>query len=488
MENENYMLFGMSLPEIEYFNFAGGSICYGQLMSGDAVIAGTGMLILAPSLFVGNPVVSSNPIGKVIAQVAEGINGIGLGISESGKMGMNFSTSFWECSGGCQQMTGHVWAWLEVDLTGVLELDDTGMSASFKAKCMLKLGDLAFLDKLLLPAPSHAGITHIQSLTDPAEATAFLSQVLETDVSFGIDGQFVVQLPLSDWSDGLFSDRDIVLGSMSALLKKEGKEVGIYVAVRTGGGADPNLMSNIQTKILDKFQVPQVQSIVGFLGKGVGAVVDASQSAGESFDMYMKMDCDWNPGALSCSNFAFGFKFKASGFEASIQRFGNGDFSFCFAIKSVWDSCGGGLNENILWLVEELGKVIIQVASEIADALKEGYQVVTKEVAKLQKEALKKGEVVVEEVGKGFEDGATAVGQWSEQTGQGVVKGVDTAVGATGAAVNTAGNAIASTANTAGQAISSGADTAVAAVTNIIPPPPPRRRRTRRRRKGWVLW
>merc|ERR550532_2407374 len=156
------------------------------------------------------------------------------------------------------------------------------------------------------------------------------------------------------WTYGLLRDLDITVGQASALFKKTSNcqdivcetETGIWLSLSLGGLANLNIMDDIQAKILDKFDVGPLKAVVGLLGKGIEAMVNALTSIGMKFDLYSKnvvrTDVQTHPHQVleGCDTAALGIKFTASAFEAYLEHGMDGKVAFCFAIKSIFNSCG----------------------------------------------------------------------------------------------------------------------------------------------------
>lgn len=189
-----------------------------------------------------------------------------------------------------------------------------------------------------------------------------------------------------------------------------------------------NIMDDIQSKILDKMNVGPLQAVVGLLGEAMEFVVNALTSFGMRFDIYskaiMKIDKTKNEispeitGGLSA---ALGFKFTANAFEAYLEHTEDGTMAFCFAIKSVFDSCGGGL-ENIIMMLKQVGELVLKVVTEIVDAIDTAFNEVAKFMVNLGEVALKAGEIVIDAIGTAFENGAAQVAKWAEDVGGAVVR------------------------------------------------------------------
>ncbi|CAE7719353.1 unnamed protein product [Symbiodinium sp. CCMP2592] len=441
-----YFLFGIVVPEIIPLGFEGGSLCFAQLMNHNSVVHGTGLLIFEPKLFVGNPVVQNLNVpypgtGRTITAASAVTSYVSVGVSfpSSGdpQMEMTFSNDFWGCPGECSSMRGHIYAALKLDLTEYVDkklkkkskkkLSLGDLSVSFEAKCLIDFdpdrnGLQSVISKVPIVGSFVEGTTEngqqtsgLQSLIDPTEALDFLQEVLQTDVAMGIDGQITITIPLDDWSHGLFRDLDITVGSASILFKKTAQETGLYVTMAQGGFANTGIMDDIQQKILDKFESPAVKTVVGFIGDGIGAVVDKLTSVGVKLQVYLKGQCNFDILAGACSSLEFGLKFTATEFEAYIEKKG-GKLAFCFAIKGIFDSCGNGL-ENVLVLFEKGLEMIVDVVKDVGEFAENAGR----EVAELSESALKTGKVVVDKIGQGFENGVMKTSQFFSARGEEII-------------------------------------------------------------------
>jgi len=508
---KRFFLFGILLPEIIPLGFDGGNLCYAQLLNGNSPEAGTGLIIFAPKLFTANPIVQNLNVpvpgtGRAINAAASLVTYVAVGVSFPSQgppaIEVEFSNDFWKCTGECKTVKANVYAALKLDLTSYaskkIRLGD--ISVFFEAKCLIdfdpsrdgflsQVNNIPLLSKLINGDGDASGI---ESLIDPTEAVDFLLQVMQNDFAIGIDGKLGITIPLGDWTHGLFRDLDITIGSSSALFRKTTNcvtvtmpvmhrrrrrfitseirytnsqsctgETGVWVTLAAGGLANDGIMADIQQKILDKFQSGPVKSVTGLLGQGVEEVVSAITSLGIKLEMYFKADCSFQNIEALCSGYSMGVKFQASLFEAYLERTTDGKVTFCFAIKSIYDSCGNGL-ENILVLLKQLGEVVIRVATQIAEAVATAFNSIGREVAQLAEAALSEGRVVVDKIGAGFENGAVAVAAWATNTGEEVVEFTGNAANAvvnTAAATGTAiGNGVVNGANAVGNAASSGAN------------------------------
>ncbi|CAE7631253.1 unnamed protein product [Symbiodinium microadriaticum] len=442
VKTEKYFLFGIKVPTIPSI-FEGGSLCFAQLMSGSSVAHGTGLLIFQPKLFVGNPGVKNLHVpvpgtGKAIEAASKLVDTVAVGVSfpSSGapKMEMGFSNKFWECEGKCDSMMGNIYAGVKLDLADLLKQEGTDIgdfSVFIDSKCLVDFdpdrnGFMSQVSKVPMLNNFINGIhgtSGLLNLFTPDEATQFLREVLRNDVAMGVDGKLGITIPLKKWSHGMFQDLDVTVASASTFFRKTKDEIGLYVSVAAGGLANDNIMADIQQKILDKFQSPPVQAVVGLLGKGIGAVVDVLTSVGVSFKLYIKRQCKtrriWWRDYRSCEN-SFGLKFEATVFEAFIQQKGD-KMAFCFAIKGIYDSCGNGF-ENLLLLLQAGARMVVKVGKEIADAADQTFNAATKELAELSEASLQHGEVVVEKIGHGFEKGAEAAADFFKAGGAHTMK------------------------------------------------------------------
>jgi len=623
--DERYFIFGIALPEIPGL-FSGGNLCYAQWMNGSSIGSGTGMILFAPQLFTGNPIVKNinAPVpgtGEAIDSAAGLIEYVAVGISfpSSGppKMEVELSTDFWRCSGECKVIKANVYAAVKLDVTEAaakkIKLgEDPTFSFAFEAKLMFNFDpegdgfDVPLVDKLIHGDGDKSGS---QSLVDPTKVLDFLLSVMSNDFIIAIDGKLTMSMPLSDWSNGLFGDLDITIGTASAMfrnarvcednlvgsvvalhnqihnrwvrmhadknemdasssasatylpsgwtwerfkvvnagngqvafhnsvqnryirLRNDTKDmdrsgsagdnalpsgwtwerftvvdggngeyafhnsisnrfmrmnnnadmdtwgenavnnlptghtwerfkivdagtlqvknpcnfqIGIWASFEVGGTSNEELMDDIQTNILDKFQDDNVLSAVGFLGKGIGAVVDALTSVGAGFHFYMKGNCNFNGGwDAPCSNTAFGLKFWASKFEAYIEKNPDGRFAFCFAIKDFWDSCGNNLWENILLLLKSAGEVLMKVGKIIADFFEDTFNSCVTAVVDLAEDALALGKIVIDYVHEGFEDAVSATVDWANDAANAAVEWGAGAVNDAGEWVEGAANDVA---------------------------------------------
>ena len=170
-----------------------------------------------------------------------------------------------------------------------------------------------------------------------------------------------------------------------------------------------------------------MRAVVGLIGDGVEWVISEIFGDPFAFDMYLTLDCDsWG----RCEEPEFGLKMTVGKkFDALIQVDKHGDFVFCFELfGGNYNSCGDGDN-ILLVLFEELGKAVVKVVGAIGEAIGDGVTAAVdgikkgaKMVAELGEEALRKGELVIEEIGAGFEEAAEKVEEWVADTGEQVVK------------------------------------------------------------------
>lgn len=503
--NRKFFLFGILLPKIEPLGFDGGNLCYAQLLNGNSPEAGTGLLIFAPKLFTANPIVKNLNVpvpgtGEALNAAASTIICVAVGVSlpSSGTpaIEVEFSNDFWKCTGECKTIKAHVFAAIKLDITEYVEdklkIQLGDITVFFDAKCFVDFdpslkgfGSQVDKNPLLKNLVDGVGAApSLHSLINPKESLSFLRQLMQNDFSIGIDGKLGITLPLKDLTHGLFEDLDITISSASALFRKfvpcrtvripvwkssgrrrwwgsvriqyetrtlceQDRETGLWASLVAGGFANKAIMDDIQQKVLNKFQTKAVKAVVGLLGKGIEAVVNAATSTGQSLQIYAKGNCEFQNIKALCSSHSMGMQFKATGFEAYIERTVDGKVAFCFAIKDIYDSCGGGL-ENILMLLKKLGELLIRVATTIADAVEKAFDTVGKEVAQLSVQALEQGKVVVDKVGAGFEKGASDVKAWSEQTGGAAIEFAGSAAHVVGSAASNAANTFGSAANTVG--------------------------------------
>ena len=223
----------------------------------------------------------------------------------------------------------------------------------------------------------------------------------------GVDGKLGITIPLKKWSHGMFGDFDITVAFASALFRKTSDEIGLYVSVAAGGFANNNMMADIQRKILDKFQSPPVKAVVGLLGKGIGAVVDILTSVGVNFSFTSRGNAKME-GVNPASDLG--------NHEVFLQH-KDDKMAFCFAIKGIYDSCGNGF-ENLLLLLQAGARMVVKVGKVIADAAEGTFNAATKEVAELSEASLQHGKVVVEKIGKNFENAAKATRDFFEGQGE----------------------------------------------------------------------
>lgn len=454
MSGEKYFLFGILLPAFPFgcvaCVFEGGNLCYAQLMNGNEIAQGTGMLIFSPKLIFGNPLVKAIPkIGEAISKASEMTTyvAIGLSLPTSGgpKMEMEFSNEFWGCDGGCKTLDGHVYVAIKLDLTEstAKKMKLGPFSLAFEAKFMMNFdpeGD-GFLNEIsLVNDIINGGPTNLVS---PETALDFLEDVLALDISVGIDGKLTLGIPLGEWSHGLFRDLDITLGAASARFDKKNGYAALYMNLKTGGHANENLMDDIQSKILDKFQTNEVKAIVGLIGKGVGAVVNAWQSTGMSFDLFIKGSCSGSimSDGVSCSSIEFGVKFAASLFEVAVQ-YKDDKFTFCFAIKHIFDSCDGGF-KNFIVLLQKAGEMVVYLAESAAQAISAGVEWVADKVCELSEAALQQGKIVFDHVSAGAVAAAQEVGEWAAGAASDTVEFTADAAEEIGGHVDAAGNFVA---------------------------------------------
>jgi len=604
--DERYFIFGIALPEIPG-TFSGGNLCYAQWMNGNSIGTGTGMLLFAPQLFTGNPLVKNINVpvpgtGESIDSAAGLIDYVCVGVSfpsagSPPKMEVELSTDFWRCSGECKMIKANVYAAVKLDVTEAFAKkitlgEDPTFSFAFEAKLMFDFDpdldgfDVPIVDKLINGDGDKSGL---QILVNPNTVFDFLLEVLSNDFIIAIDGKLTMSMPLSDWSNGLFGDLDITIGTASAMFRNAkvcenmivGTEValhsgqhnvfarmnpdkgemdasgskaatalpsswtwerftvvnagngqvafhssihgrfirlrgdngnldnsgykgaddlpphwlqerftvvdagngdyafhnsycnkfmrmrdnadmdgsgvkgvdelpsswtwerfkvvdggtaqvksaidckhetGIWASFQVGGSSNEDLMDNIQSNILDKFEDTNVLSAVGFLGKGIGEVVDRLTSIGAGFHFYMKGNCNFNNWNSLCENTAFGLKFWANNFEAYIEKNPDGRFAFCFAIKGFWDSCGNNLWENILLLLKSAGEVLMKVGKVIAEFFEDTFNNCARAVVDLAEDALALGKMVIDNVHEGFEDAAAEVVDWAGDTANAAVE------------------------------------------------------------------
>jgi len=233
------------------------------------------------------------------------------------------------------------------------------------------------------------------------------------------------------------------------------RQTGIWASFALGGHKDDDILDDIQQKIMDLFQSTNVLSAVGFLGKEIGAMVNAFLSIGVGFDLYMKGNCNFHDWNSACSNTAFGLKVwfgdssSKDDFEAYIEKNPDGRFAFCFAIKRVWDSCGNNLWENILLLLKAAGEILMKVGKIIAEFAAETFNTAVKAVVDLAGDALQAGKIVIDKVHEGFEDAANEVVDWAGNAGGDAVEWADDAVNDAGEFILDVGGATVDFANDA---------------------------------------
>jgi len=197
-------------------------------------------------------------------------------------------------------------------------------------------------------------------------------------------------------------------------------ETGLWGTLTVGGQANGGIMSDIQSNIIDKMNTGPLKAVVGLLGKGIEMVVNALQSLGLSFQIYFTANCRFESFEGACDGFAFGFMFKASIFEAYFEKTTDGKLAVCFALKKIFDSCGGGL-ENILMLMKAVGEMVVKVVGAIADAVGKAFEAVGKWVADVGEAFLRAGKIFVNAIGKAFEKGLATVEKWAGEMGEAVV-------------------------------------------------------------------
>jgi len=647
--DKRYFVFGVLLPEVEVANFGGCEFCYAQGLNPKS---GTGMMLMAPKCIFDNPLikVAMPGLADAAGKASQLISYVAVGVSfppsgQPPQMEVELSANFWRCSGtpaspDCKTVKANVFASIALDLTDYAskKINLGPLSLAFEAKCLMNFdpNDDGYMNKVntvpilggLINGKS-GGRSGLEDLIDPTKALDFLMGVMKSDFLIAIDGKLTVSVPLSDWSNGLFGDLEMTIGSASAMFRKgnvcediktEGTvlehgdkirlqqpehgtylgmcgnrpgcggshfgvygyssntqertiwhvekhgndiylrqnghgayiglcgheggcdgskhgvygyksrigrcrwraeilngnlylkqpdhgtylgmcggasncdsgirhgvkawsetkgrtqwlvektntkrvchpETGVWVSIQAGG-LKSDVGKQIQQNILDNIQTKEIRAVVGILGKGIGAVVDAILSVGMGFDMYMKGHCSFSSLNGACSNFEFGVKFWASEFEAYIERRPSGKFAFCFAIKKFWNSCGGGW-ENILMLLKAVGEVLVKVGKIIAAFVEDTFNNCVKEVAELAENALKHGKIVIDAVGKGFENGAKAAVDWAGGA-------ADSAVTWGKGAVNDAGEWTVGAFNDAGNWVSGAASDTVNAVGNFFKKP-----------------
>jgi len=482
-KDELFFVFGISLPTVEPV-FDGGNLCFVLLLDKNgSPEAGTGLLLFAPKLFTGNPFVKNINVpvpgtGEAINAAAALVTYVAVGVSfrSNPAMEVEFSNDFWRCKGECKTVKANLYAAIKLDATAhvakKIKLGD--LTVAIEAKCLIDFdpardGFMSQFGGVISDTVKKINEGQgLQELINPDLALKFLMAVLQNDIALGIDGKITIGIPLGDWSNGLLRDLDITVGAASMMLRKTQHcttlkviesvtwawppvikwkdvqlctpETGLWGTLTLGGHAN-DLMSDIQSKIIDKFNSGPLKACVGLLGKGVEMIVNALQSIGLTFQIYFTANCGFTSFDALCSGFAFGFMFKASLFEAYIEKDTDGKVAVCFAFKSIFDSCGNGF-ENILLMLKAIGEVVLKVVTAIADAVKKAFHAVGKFVADLGAAALEAGKIAIDAIGEGFEKGAAQVAVWASEVGDAVVEFAGDAVAAVDKALTDMGAAV----------------------------------------------
>ena len=209
----------------------------------------------------------------------------------------------------------------------------------------------------------------------------FLGKMINIDVQIGLDAKVTLELPLEKWSMGLFRNLDMTLGSASFNLIKAKKTMGLYGNIVRGpsdGGA--STVSDLQTKILEKFNTPEVKAVLELAGieNGIAGVVGpVAKLVAMRFDFFFRATCDgkgngdmggmpappaWaeqpiNLAKKACHSIEFGIKLDNAVFNAYIEYISD-SLAICFKIKAAreFDLCGSG--GDILALLSKIGDAI----------------------------------------------------------------------------------------------------------------------------------
>jgi len=485
---EVFFIFGIMLPPIEFLRFDGGHLCFALLMkeaetsTDDNPVwvpdVGTGLLLFSPKLFTGNPLVRNGggPIGEAVHAVASTIHYVALGVSFGGQtpaIEVKFSNDFWRCDGECKTVKAHLYAAIKLDATGYfadrVKLGDLTVAITAKALVDFDPNRDGFMTGTIARIRDSDGIKDMVKLENVLH---FLMELLRSDVAIGFDGTITIGIPLSDWTSGLLRDIDITVGAASLMIRKatvcttvkyyggyhvvngrgtiiwrekqECKPVtGIWGTLTTGGHANTNIMSDIQSNIVNKFDTGPMRSLIGIIGKGIEAFVDVLTSIGLTFEIYFKATCHFSGFSLNglCNPPSFGIKMKATAFEAYMEMEEDGKVVVCFAIKRLFDSCGNGF-ENLLMMMRAVGELVVKLVKYIADAIGKAFDAVGRYFCNLASDFLRVGKVVMNAIGEGFEKAAAQVSEWATEAGEAMVEFAGEAAQAIGNVMEDIGDAI----------------------------------------------
>jgi len=498
---EVFFIFGIMLPAFEPLRFDGGHLCFALLMKEAETSTdenpvwvpdvGTGLLLFSPKLFTGNPLVRNGggPIGEAVHTVASMIHYVALGVSFGGQtpaIEVKFSNDFWRCDGECKTVKAHLYAAIKLDATAWfaerVKLGDLSVAITAKALVDFDPNRDGFMTGTIARIRDSDGIKDMVTLENVVQ---FLMELLRQDVAIGFDGQITIGIPLGDWTSGLLRDIDITVGAASLMIRKatvcttvkifggvrhdgyliwherqECKPVtGIWGTLTTGGHANTNIMSDIQSNIVNKFDTGPMRSLIGVIGKGIEAFVDVLTSIGLTFEVYFKATCHFSGFSLNgmCMPPAFGIKMKATAFEAYMEMEEDGKVVVCFAIKKLFDSCGNGW-ENLLMMMRAIGELVVKLVKYVAEAIGKAFDAVGRFLCNLASDFLKVGKVVMNAIGEGFEKAAAQVSEWATEAGEAMVEFAGEAAQAIGNAFEDVGDAVVGVAEDIGDAAEDVAD------------------------------